>query len=61
MRRESTETEMQFDVNGVDRTQIREMLRLTPEQRLRRVQEFVESLLELRALNEKRDEIRRAR
>jgi hypothetical protein len=47
-------TELTVDDNGVDRTQIREMLRLTPEERLRRVQEFVESLLELRALNEKR-------
>lgn len=54
MRVETTGTEIQVDDNGVDRTQIREMLRLTPEQRLRRVQEFVESLLELRALNEKR-------
>jgi hypothetical protein len=54
VRLESTGTEMQVDDNGVDRAQIREMLRLTPELRLRRVQEFVESLLELRALNEKR-------
>jgi hypothetical protein len=43
-----------YDANGVDRSQIREMLRLTPEERLRRVQEFVESALEIRKLNEKR-------
>jgi hypothetical protein len=42
------------DECGVDRAQIREMLRLTPEERLRRVEEFVESLLEIRELNEKR-------
>ena len=38
----------------VDRAQIREMLALDPEERLRRVQEFVESALEIRDLNEKR-------
>jgi hypothetical protein len=42
------------DDNGIDREQIRAMLRLTPEERLRRVQEFVESVLEIRELNEKR-------
>ncbi len=42
------------DDNGVDRAQIRQMLDLTPEERLRRVQEFVESALEIRELNEKR-------
>ena len=42
------------DENGVDRAQVREMLRLTPEQRLARVQEFVESVLEIQALNEER-------
>ena len=43
-----------IDENGIDRTQIRRMLDLPPEQRLRRVQEFVESLLEIRELNEER-------
>jgi len=43
-----------YDDNGVDRSQIRAMLRLTPEQRLARVQEFVESVLEIQELNEKR-------
>jgi hypothetical protein len=32
-----------IDENGVDRAQIRAMLRLTPEERLRFVEEFVES------------------
>jgi hypothetical protein len=42
------------DDNGVDRSQVREMLRLTPEERLLRVQEFVESVLAVRELNETR-------
>jgi len=40
-----------IDENGVDRVQIRAMLALTPEERLRYVEEFVESALELRELN----------
>ena len=40
------------DEHGVDRAQIREMLQLTPEQRLIRVQDFVEAVLAIRALNE---------
>jgi hypothetical protein len=40
-----------IDENGVDRAQIRAMLALTPEERLRRVEEFVESALEIRELN----------
>ncbi|MEO8905164.1 MAG: hypothetical protein ABI488_22020 [Polyangiaceae bacterium] len=47
---ESTE----IDENGVDRNQIRAMLRLTPEQRLTRVQEFVESMLQIWELNAER-------
>ncbi len=43
-----------IDENGVDRAQIRAMLALTPEERLRRVEEFVESALEIRELNEPR-------
>jgi hypothetical protein len=43
-----------MDANGVDRAQIRAMLDLTPEQRLQRVGEFVESILEIRGLNEER-------
>ena len=50
----SDDADVLRDDNGVDRAQIREMLRLSPEERLRRVQEFVESLLEIRELNEKR-------
>ena len=46
--------EPDIDENGVDRAQIRAMLALTPEERLRRVEGFVESALEIRELNEKR-------
>jgi len=40
------------DANGVDLDQVREMLALSPEQRLARVEEFVQSMLEIRDLNE---------
>ena len=40
-----------IDENGVDRAQIRAMLALTPEERLRRIEEFVDSALEIRELN----------
>lgn len=40
-----------IDASGVDRAQIRAMLALSPEERLRRVQEFVEEALEIRDLN----------
>ena len=43
-----------IDEEGVDRAQIRAMLALTPEERLRRIEEFVESALEIRELNETR-------
>lgn len=46
--------EPDIDENGVDRAQIRAMLALTPEERLRRVQEFVESAVEIRELNARR-------
>jgi hypothetical protein len=46
--------EPDIDENGVDRAQIRAMLMLTPEERLRHVEEFVSSALEIRALNEAR-------
>ncbi len=39
------------DENGVDRAQIRAMLALAPEDRLRRVEEFLEAALEVRELN----------
>jgi hypothetical protein len=45
--------EPEIDEEGVDRAQIRAMLALPPEERLRRVQDFVESALELRELNAK--------
>ena len=44
-------SEPDIDASGVDRAQIRAMLRLEPEERLRRVEEFVESALEIRELN----------
>jgi len=43
-----------IDESGVDRAQIRAMLVLTPEERLKRVEEFLESALEIRELNEAR-------
>ena len=43
-----------IDANGVDRAQIRAMLALTPEERLLRVEEFVESAALIRGLNEER-------
>ncbi len=50
-----------IDENGVDRAQIRAMLALTPEERLRRIEEFVDSALEIRELNAPRtlDEMKR--
>jgi hypothetical protein len=48
---EGTPAPPDIDENGVDREQIRAMLRLTPEERLRFVEEFVESALEIRELN----------
>ena len=50
----STPKDPDIDANGVDRAQIRAMLALPPEERLRRVEEFVESALEIRELNETR-------
>jgi hypothetical protein len=46
--------EPDIDENGVDRAQIRAMLELTPVERLRLVEEFVESALEIRELNARR-------
>jgi len=40
-----------IDENGVDRAQIRAMLALTPEERLRKVEEFLSAALEIRNLN----------
>ncbi|MFN8091758.1 MAG: hypothetical protein U0599_05950 [Vicinamibacteria bacterium] len=39
------------DSAGVDRAQIRAFLELTPEERLRRVEEHVEAILEIREKN----------
>jgi len=41
-----------IDENGVDRAQIRAMLALTPEQRLRWVEEFMDSVAEIRKASE---------
>ena len=41
-----------IDANGVDRAQIRAMLALTPEERLRRIEEFLNSAIEIRELND---------
>ncbi len=41
-----------IDENGVDRAQIRAMLALTPEQRLRWVEEFMNSVAEIRKASE---------
>ncbi len=46
-----TPAEPDIDESGVDRAQIRAMLKLTPEERLKRVEAFVESALEIRELN----------
>jgi hypothetical protein len=52
--RDDTPAAPDIDENGVDRAQIRVMLALTPEERLRRIEEFVESALEIRELNASR-------
>ena len=44
-------TEPVFDQNGVDRTLIRRMLKLTPVQRLVYVQDLVEEMMEIWQLN----------
>jgi hypothetical protein len=49
--RDAAPPEPDIDANGVDRAQIRAMLALTPEERLRRVEEFVEAALAIRDLN----------
>jgi len=49
--RDDTPAAPDIDENGVDRAQIRAMLRLSPEERLRVVEEFVESALEIREPN----------
>jgi hypothetical protein len=46
-----TPIEPDIDDNGVDRAQIRAMLALSPSERLRRVQEFVESAMKIREAN----------
>ena len=48
---EQSPAEPDIDAAGVDRAQIRAMLALSPEERLRRVEEFVEAALEIRERN----------
>lgn len=43
--------EPDIDENGVDRAQVREMLRLTPAERLLVVQNLADSIAEIRRLN----------
>jgi hypothetical protein len=50
--------EPDIDDQGVDRGQIRDMLALQPEERLRRLEELVTGILEIRALNEDRGTVR---
>lgn len=47
-------TEVAVDRRGVDRAQIRRMLELSPLERLRWLEEFVESVVKIRRLNDKR-------
>ena len=42
---------IEIDENGVDRAQIRAMLDLSPEERLRKVEDFVRGLVEIRDRN----------
>jgi len=51
---ESSPGELHVDQDGVDRGEIRAMLLLTPEERLSRLEEFLQSALEIRHLNEER-------
>jgi hypothetical protein len=46
--------EPDIDENGVDRAQIRAMLALSPEERLRKAQDFINAMIEIRELNEGR-------
>ena len=43
--------EPDIDENGVDLAQVRQMLDLTPAERLSRIAEFMNALLAVRALN----------
>jgi nucleotide-binding universal stress UspA family protein len=45
---------VEVDRRGVDRAQIRRMLELSPLERLRWLEEFLASVVEIRRLNEKR-------
>jgi len=49
---EFTPAQPDIDENGVDRAQIREMLALTPAERLLVIQNLADSVAEIRRLNE---------
>lgn len=51
---DSTPPQLDIDANGVDRAQIRAMLDLTPEARLRKVESFVQSVALIRDRNAER-------
>jgi hypothetical protein len=46
-----SDAEAAFDGEGVDRTLIREMLTLSPSERLRRLEELVEFIVRVREAN----------
>ena len=48
---ELVRSSLDVDENGVDRQQIRGMLALEPDERLRRMENFLRPLLEIRELN----------
>ena len=48
---DATPTEPDIDANGVDRAQIRQMLDLTPAERLLVIENLAESVAEIRRLN----------
>lgn len=50
--------EPDIDGNGVDRAQIRAMLALTPAERLKKAEDFLASVLEIRSLNGSKDPLR---
>src|SRR5262249_48952253 len=49
-----SQNEAAIDRLGVDRAQIRRMLELSPLERLRWLEEFMDSVMQIRRLNEKR-------
>ena len=50
----STPRTVDIDQSGVDRAQIRAMLDMSPEARLRKVEDFVQSVIEIQERNAER-------